>query len=161
MRSAGLLLHRRVDGRVEVLIGHMGGPFWARKDERGWSIPKGEYTADEDPLAAARREFAEELGTPPPEGTDLHPLGELRLPSGKRLTVWTGEADFDTGAVVSNTFALEWPPRSGRIAHFPEIDRAEWVPLDVARAKLVAGQVPFLDRLRTLLEPDGPPAATG
>ena len=152
--SAGILLHRLgPDGR-EVLIGHMGGPFWARKDDRAWSIPKGEHGPDEDPLAVAHREFAEELGSPVP-ATDLVPLGRLRA-SGKVLTVWAAEGDLDAEACTSNTFELEWPPRSGRIQEFPEIDRAAWFPLDQARAKLVPGQVPFLDRLAAHLSGSDP-----
>jgi predicted NUDIX family NTP pyrophosphohydrolase len=123
----------------------MGGPFWARKDDGAWSIPKGEYGPDEDALAVAHREFAEELGSPVP-ALDLLPLGELRA-SGKVLTVWAAEGDLDAGACTSNTFELEWPPRSGRIQEFPEIDRAAWFGIEEARSKLVRGQVPFLDRL--------------
>jgi len=146
-RSAGVLLHRRGDGgAVEVLVGHMGGPFWARKDAAGWSIPKGEAAEGEELLDVARREFAEELGSPVP-ATELLDLGELRVTSGKLLTVWAAEGDLDADACVSNTFPLEWPPRSGRVQEFPEIDRAAWFTLDVAREKLVRGQVPFLDRL--------------
>ncbi|WP_029430086.1 NUDIX domain-containing protein [Blastococcus sp. URHD0036] len=148
-RSAGILLHRRGPAGAEVLLGHMGGPFWARKDDGAWSIPKGEYAAEEDPEAAARREFAEELGSPVPAG-DLVPLGELRA-SGKVLAVWTVEGDLDATACRSNTFSLEWPPRSGRMQEFPEIDRAAWFDLAAARVKLVKGQVPFLDRLAALL----------
>jgi predicted NUDIX family NTP pyrophosphohydrolase len=145
--SAGLLLHRRgPDGGIEVLIGHMGGPFWARKDAGAWSIPKGEHGPDEEPRDVALREFAEELGAPAPV-TDLVPLGEVRQAGGKRLTVWAAEGDFDAAGAVSNTFSLEWPPRSGRVQEFPEIDRAAWTPLDEARVKLVKGQVPLLDRL--------------
>ena len=141
-----MLLYRVRDG-VEVLIGHMGGPFWARKDDGGWSIPKGEVDDPaDDPLAVAKREFAEELGSPVPT-SELVPLGEARVTSGKVLTVWAAEGDLDADAVVSNTFTLEWPPRSGRQQEFPEIDRAAWVPVDVARGKLVKGQVVFLDRL--------------
>src|SRR5688572_24489499 len=125
----------------------MGGPFWAKKDDGGWSIPKGEHAPDEEPLTAARREFEEELGLPLP-AQEFVLLGELRVTSGKRLTVWAGEGDLDTAAVRSNTFELEWPPRSGRLQEFPEIDRAAWFGLDAARPKLVKGQVPFLDRLR-------------
>jgi predicted NUDIX family NTP pyrophosphohydrolase len=150
--SAGVLLHRRGAGGVEVLIGHMGGPFWARKDERAWSIPKGEYGEGEVPLAVARREFEEELGSPVP-AAELVPLGEVRQSGGKRLTVWAAEGDLDAAACRSNTFELEWPPRSGRVQEFPEIDRAAWVGLDEARAKLVAGQVAFLDRLLEQLGP--------
>ena len=149
-RSAGVLLHRTRDGVVEVLIGHMGGPFWARKDAGAWSIPKGEHGADEEPRDVALREFAEEMGTPAPV-TDLVPLGEVRQSGGKRLTAWAAEGDLDAAAAVSNTFALEWPPRSGRLQEFPEIDRAAWMPLDEAREKLVRGQVPLLDRLLDLL----------
>ena len=145
-RSAGVLLWRRGGAGVEVLIGHMGGPFWARKDDAAWSVPKGEHGPDDDPLAAALREFEEEMGSPVP-ATDLVPLGEIRQSGGKVLTVWAAEGDLDAGAVVSNTFALEWPPRSGRVQEFPEIYRAAWVALDLARTKLVKGQVPLLDRL--------------
>ncbi len=147
-RSAGILLYRRAPG-LQVLLGHMGGPFWARRDEGAWSIPKGEHDDGEDALDAARREFAEELGSPVPS-TALLPLGELRAGS-KVLTVWAAEGDLDADAVVSGTFPLEWPPRSGRVQHFPEVDRAAWFGLDEARAKLVTGQVPYLDRLEALL----------
>lgn len=145
-RSAGLLLYRRHGGRLEVLIAHMGGPFWANKDDRAWSIPKGEYTVDEQPLAAARREFAEETGSPAPGGSEIA-LGELRQPGGKVVTAWAVGADYDPATLRSNTFTLEWPPRSGRQREFPEVDRAAWVDLDTARAKLVRGQVAFIDRL--------------
>ena len=149
--SAGLLLYRRHPERgVEVLVGHMGGPFWARKDAGAWSIPKGEHGADEEPRDVALREFAEEMGTPAP-ATDLVPLGEVRQSGGKRLTAWAAEGDLDAAAAVSNTFTLEWPPRSGRLQEFPEIDRAAWMPLDEAREKLVRGQVSLLDRLLDLL----------
>src|SRR3954451_4177489 len=145
--SAGVLLYRFADGgAVEVLIGHMGGPFWARKDVGGWSIPKGEAGPREEPFDVARREFAEELGSPVP-ATEFVDLGELRVSSGKLLTVWAAQGDLDAGACVSNTFPLEWPPRSGRIQQFPEIDRAAWVAVDTARSKLVKGQLPLLDRL--------------
>jgi predicted NUDIX family NTP pyrophosphohydrolase len=144
--SAGILLWRRADAGPEVLIGHMGGPFWARKDERGWSIPKGEYGPGEEAFAVACREFEEELGSPVP-ATDFMDLGELRTTSSKVLAVWAAEGDLDASAAVSNTFTLEWPPRSGRMQEFPEIDRAAWVAVEEARTKLVAGQVGFLDRL--------------
>jgi predicted NUDIX family NTP pyrophosphohydrolase len=143
--SAGILLHRLSPAGREVLLGHMGGPFWARKDDGAWSIPKGEHGPDDDPLATAHREFEEELGSPVPV-TGLVPLGQLRA-SGKVLTVWAAEGDLDAEACTSNTFELEWPPRSGRIQEFPEIDRAAWWGIDAARTKLVGGQVPFLDRL--------------
>ncbi|NEK87626.1 NUDIX domain-containing protein [Blastococcus saxobsidens] len=144
VRSSGVLLYRRTGGRVEVLLGHMGGPFWAKKDDGAWSIPKGEHDPDEDAEAAARREFAEELGCPVP-AAELHSLGEVK--GRKLLAVWAGEGDLDAAAITSNTFELEWPPRSGRLQQFPEIDRAAWFDLDTARTKLVKAQLPFLDRL--------------
>jgi predicted NUDIX family NTP pyrophosphohydrolase len=148
--SAGVLLYRRsADGGCEVLLGHMGGPFWARKDDGAWSIPKGEYGDGEDPLAVARREFEEETGSPVP-ASELVPLGQVRA-GAKLLTLWAAEGDLDADACSSNTFELEWPPRSGRVQAFPEIDRAAWFSLDEARAKLAKGQVPVLDRLRDLL----------
>ena len=150
VRSAGLLLYRR-RAEVEVLLGHMGGPFWARKDARAWSIPKGEYQPGEEAFTAARREFAEELGSAPPE-VDYLDLGSERLPGGKVLSVWAGESDFDASAIVANSFELEWPPRSGRLQSFPEIDRADWFVPAVARAKLVASQVVFIERLLATLE---------
>ena len=150
--SAGILLHRAGAAGREVLIGHMGGPFWAKKDAGGWSIPKGEYGPGEDAFAVAGREFEEELGTPVP-ATVFLPLGELRTTSSKVLTVWAADGDLDATAAVSNTFALEWPPRSGRMQEFPEIDRAAWFPVEEARTKLVKGQVPFLDRLLEALLP--------
>ncbi|EXG81415.1 NUDIX domain-containing protein [Cryptosporangium arvum] len=145
-RSAGLLLYRTAGGRVEVLLGHMGGPFWARKDEAAWSVPKGEYEPDEAPEAAARREFTEELGLPAPEGP-LLPLGEVKQSGGKTVTVWAVEGDLSPADVVPGTFGLEWPPKSGRIQQFPELDRVGWFDLDTAREKLVKGQRTFLDRL--------------
>jgi predicted NUDIX family NTP pyrophosphohydrolase len=143
--SAGLLLFRRSPD-LEVLLGHMGGPYFARRDDGAWTIPKGEYPADEEPLAAAQREFAEELGSAPP-ALPVTPLGTVRQRNGKRVTAWAIEADFDVGTVVSNTFELEWPPRSGRRQTFPEIDRAAWFTLEVARQKMIAGQDALLDRL--------------
>ena len=145
-RSAGLLLYRIRDGRPEVLIGHMGGPFWSKKDAGAWSVFKGEYDDGEEPLVAARREFEEETGSPPPDGRTLA-LGEVRQSSGKRVVAWAVEGDFDPSALASNTFTIEWPPRSGRQAEFPEIDRAEWFGLDTARRKLVRAQAAFLDAL--------------
>jgi predicted NUDIX family NTP pyrophosphohydrolase len=146
-----VLLYRRTDdGGCEVLLGHMGGPFWAKKDDGAWSIPKGEYDPGEDALVCARREFEEELGSPVP-AAELVALGEVRT-SGKVLTVWCAEGDLDAAACRSNTFQLEWPPRSGRMQEFPEIDRAAWFPLAEARAKLVKGQLPYLDRLLSLTE---------
>ena len=146
-RSAGILLYRvRDGGAVEVLLGHMGGPFWARKDAGGWSIPKGEAGPGEELFDVARREFAEELGSAVPAEEFLD-LGELRVSSAKMLSVWAAEGDLDAAGCVSNTFAMEWPPRSGRMQDFPEIDRSAWLAVDAAREKLVKGQVPFLDRL--------------
>jgi predicted NUDIX family NTP pyrophosphohydrolase len=144
--SAGLLLYRVRDGRPEVLIGHMGGPFWAKKDEGAWSVFKGEYDDAEEPLAAARREFEEETGRPPPDGPVVD-LGEVRQSSGKRVTAWAIEGDFDPSTLQSNTFTVEWPPRSGRQAEFPEVDRVEWFDLETARAKLVKAQAAFIDAL--------------
>ena len=146
-QSAGLLLYRITgDGVLEVLLAHMGGPFWARKDDGAWSIPKGEYGDGEDPLAVAIREFEEELGQPPPVTPDLD-LGEIRQSSGKRVRVWAGEGDCDVTTVTSNTFELEWPKGSGRLQQFPEVDRAEWMPVARARSKLLKGQAELLDRL--------------
>jgi predicted NUDIX family NTP pyrophosphohydrolase len=148
--SAGLLLYRRGtqgDGPVlEVLLAHMGGPFWARKDDGAWSIPKGEYEPGADPFAAARREFEEELGSAPPM-VEYHDLGSVTQSGGKVVTAWAGEADFDAAGAVSNTFELEWPRGSGRMQVFPEIDRAGWFTVDVARAKLLSSQRPLVERL--------------
>ncbi|MER5769393.1 NUDIX domain-containing protein [Streptomyces sp. NPDC001985] len=154
VRSAGLLLFRGRGDGIEVLIGHMGGPYWAARDEQSWSVPKGQYTPEEEPAAAARREFEEELGLAPPEGEWL-PLGEARQPGGKVVTLWALAADLDISLVVPGTFTMEWPPRSGRLQEFPEIDRVGWFGLDEARTRLVKGQRIFLDRLAEL------PAAAG
>jgi predicted NUDIX family NTP pyrophosphohydrolase len=151
-RSAGLLVHREsAAGGLEVLLVHMGGPFWARKDEGAWTIPKGEYDDDEDPFAVARREFTEELGKPVPDGP-VTDLGEIRQSGGKRVQVWALRADVDVTEIESNTFTLEWPPRSGKTREFPEVDRAAWFDLEAARAKLVRGQVPLLDALTASLD---------
>ena len=144
-RSAGLLLYRRAP-EFEVLLVHPGGPFFAKKDDGVWSVPKGEYEPDEDPLAAAVREFEEELGSPPPAGERID-LGDVKQRAGKIVSAWAVEGDIDAAAVVSNTFEMEWPPRSGRTAEYPEIDRAEWFDLATARTKILAAQQPFLDRL--------------
>ena len=144
--SAGILLYRNSDAGLQVWIAHMGGPFWARKDAGAWSIPKGEYLQDEDPLAAARREFAEEMGTPAPSA-DYTLLGSFRQSSGKTVTVFAAEADFRPERILSNTFPLEWPKGSGRIRDFPEVDDAGWFTLSEARTKLVRGQLPVLDSL--------------
>ncbi|MDV8149037.1 NUDIX domain-containing protein [Arthrobacter sp. B10-11] len=147
VRSAGILLYRWSPAAgLEVWIAHMGGPFWARKDEHAWSIPKGEYAEDEDPLTAARREFAEEMGNPPPPA-DYSDLGSFRQPSGKVITAFAAEWDFRPESIVSNTFPLEWPRGSGVIKHYPEIDDARWFNQTEARTKLVKGQLPILDAL--------------
>lgn len=145
-RSAGILVFRRSNGQVEVLIAHMGGPLWARKDAGAWSIPKGEYEPDETAEAAARREFQEELGLPVPAG-DLIDLGEVKQSSGKIVTVWALEGDLDPALVVPGTFEMEWPRGSGVRREFPEVDRAAWFDPATAREKLVKGQREFLDRL--------------
>lgn len=144
--SAGLVLFRRTGAGPEVLIGHMGGPFWARKDAGAWTIPKGELAEGEDPLAAAVREFTEELGTPPPDGPDV-PLGTVRQKAGKEVTAWAREGDLDPSTAVSNLVEIEWPPRSGVRRTFPEIDRVRWVPVEEARTLVVAAQAELLDRL--------------
>ncbi|MET3719977.1 MULTISPECIES: NUDIX domain-containing protein [unclassified Arthrobacter] len=151
--SAGILLYRHaVEGGLEIWIAHMGGPFWAGRQAHSWSLPKGEYQDDEDPLAAARREFTEEIGTPPPD-VDYFLLGAFRQPSGKVITVFSAEeSGFEPGEIVSNTFALEWPKGSGTIRDFPEIDDARWVTATDARNKLVKGQLPILDALAGRLE---------
>jgi predicted NUDIX family NTP pyrophosphohydrolase len=146
VRSAGLLLHRWAADVPEVLIGHPGGPFWVRRDDGAWSIPKGEYSADEDPWDAARREFAEEIGVPAPDGERLD-LGTVKQPSGKVLTVFAVAADLDVSAFRSNTFTVEWPKGSGRLREFPELDRIAWLPIGEAATKLLKGQRVFLDRL--------------
>jgi predicted NUDIX family NTP pyrophosphohydrolase len=149
-RSAGILLYRIAGGEPEVLLVHPGGPFWARKDAGAWSIPKGEHGDDEDAQAAALREFEEETGSAPPAG-ELAELGTVRLKSGKHVTAWAVEGDLDPDSIVSNTFEMEWPPRSGRKGTFPEVDRAGWFGLDEGREKLNPAQVAFLDRLGDLL----------
>lgn len=141
--SAGLLVWRP---GPQFLIGHMGGPFWARKDAGAWTIPKGELAPDEEPLDAARREFVEELGVALPDEAHFVPLGEVRQRGGKRVTAWAVQADLDVSSVVGNTFEIEWPPRSGRMQAFPEIDRAAYVDGADARRLLVPAQVEFLDR---------------
>jgi Predicted NTP pyrophosphohydrolase len=149
IRSAGLLMFRWRAGALEVLLAHPGGPFWSRRDAAAWTLPKGEIDPGEDPLAAARREFAEETGfaSAPP----FLPLGELRQRSGKRITAWAFEGDADPAALVSNAFPLEWPPRSGRLQDFPEVDRVAWFDLAHARDKLIAGQLSFLEALQAQL----------
>ena len=153
-RSAGLLVYRKAQDGIEVLLVHPGGPYWRRKDDGAWSIPKGEHDADEEPLDVAIREFREELGMDPPDVGAAVPLGEHRQPSGKLVTAWAVEGDMDVSEIVSNTFEMEWPPRSGRTAEFPEVDRADWFPPDEARRKLLRGQVVLLDRLAAVLDGD-------
>ncbi len=148
--SAGILLYRQGKAGLEVLIGHMGGPFWERKDAGAWSIPKGETKEGEDTLAVAKREFAEELGSPPPDEPFLE-LGEVRQSNGKRVVVYAVAGDLDAERARSNTFELEWPRGSGRIREFPEIDRAAWVTAEQAREKLIPAQVPFVERLARAL----------
>ena len=145
-RSAGILLYRRSAGTLEVLLVHPGGPFWAKKDLGAWSIPKGEYEEGEDPRACALREFEEELGAPPPAGP-LVELGTAKQSGGKVVTAWAAEGDADAAAARSNTFTLEWPPRSGVMREFPEADRAEWFEVDEARRRINPAQAVFLDRL--------------
>ncbi|GHH85206.1 DNA mismatch repair protein MutT [Streptomyces sulfonofaciens] len=153
-RSAGLLLFRPAPedtgrgaaDRAEVLLGHMGGPFWARRDAGAWTLPKGEYEPPEEPWEAARREFAEELGLPAPDGEPV-PLGEVRQSGGKVVTAWAVRGDLDPRAVTPGTFTMEWPRGSGRTAAFPELDRVAWFPLAGARERIVKAQTAFLDRL--------------
>ena len=147
-RSAGFLIHRRIGEQREVLLVHPGGPVWAKRDAGAWSIPKGEIELDEEPLAVARREFTEELGLAPPAG-EVVELGEIRQAGGKLVVAWAIEGTVDVTHIVSNQFEMEWPPRSGRTAEYPEVDRAEWFDLDTAREKLNAAQAAFLDRLLT------------
>jgi predicted NUDIX family NTP pyrophosphohydrolase len=152
-RSAGIVLHRGRGDGLEVLLVHPGGPAWSKRDAGAWSIPKGEYVDDEDPLAAARREFEEELGSAPPDAQAAD-LGEIRQRSGKRVRAWALAGDLDATGIVSNTVPFEWPPRSGRMIEIPEVDRAEWFGLGAAREKINVGQVPLLDRLEELLASD-------
>lgn len=146
--SAGLLLHRRGDAGIEVLLVHPGGPFWTKKDDGAWSIPKGEHGEADDPHACALREFAEELGNPPPETDEPdRDLGEVRLKSGKRVRAFARAGTLEVDEIQSNTFEQEWPPRSGRMQVFPEVDRAGWFSVDEARRKLNPAQVELVDRL--------------
>jgi predicted NUDIX family NTP pyrophosphohydrolase len=150
-QAAGILLYRRGAAGVEVLLAHPGGPLWTRKDLASWTLPKGQFTDGELPLDAARREFEEEMGSPPTG--DFQALGTLKQPSGKVIHAWAAEADFDVTTVASNLFSMEWPPRSGKIGEFPEVDRAEWFSIEEARLKILKGQAPFLDRLLALVNP--------
>lgn len=145
-RSAGLLLFRHTGEGVEVLLGHMGGPFFSKKDAGAWTVPKGEYEPGEPAWEAARREFQEELGLAPPDGEAID-LGEVRQTNGKIVTAWAIEADLDPDTIAPGTFVMEWPPRSGRIQEFPELDRVAWLSPDRAREVIVKAQAAFLDRL--------------
>lgn len=148
--SAGILLYRRQTGKIEVFLVHPGGPFWARKDDGAWSIPKGEYTSGEDPLTVAKREFKEETGSGISGTFDA--LAPLTQPSGKVISAWAVEGEIDAASISSNTFSLEWPPKSGRRQEFPEVDRAAWFDFPSAQRKLLPGQRPFLDELQQRLE---------
>lgn len=150
-RSAGILPYRKFEGELQLLLVHPGGPFWRKRDEGAWSLAKGEYDEGETPEAAARREFKEETGWDVVQ--DMHPLGEIRQKGGKYLTAFAIEADFDPKLFVSNSFEMEWPPRSGRTQSFPEIDRMAWFTPAEARVKILASQAPLLDRLAELLTP--------
>jgi predicted NUDIX family NTP pyrophosphohydrolase len=153
-RSAGILMFRRPREKLELLLVHPGGPFWAKKDLGAWSIPKGEYAEGEDARAVALREFAEETGARP-RGA-LLPLGEVVQPGRKRVTAWAVQGDFDPSRLSSNLFELEWPPKSGRKSSFPEVDRAEWFPAEEARRRILPGQREFIERLLTVLAPEKP-----
>jgi predicted NUDIX family NTP pyrophosphohydrolase len=145
--SAGLLVFREGAAGIEVLLVHPGGPFWAKRDDGAWSIPKGEYGPGEDPFEVARREFLEELGVEPPDPAAAIHLGEVRQANGKVVTAWALPGDVDASLARSNTFTMEWPPRSGRVQEFPEVDRAGWFDPVTARRKLIAAQAAFVDRL--------------
>jgi predicted NUDIX family NTP pyrophosphohydrolase len=148
--SAGIMVYKYVDGGVQVFLVHPGGPFWAKKDASAWSVPKGEYEESDDPWEAAKREFTEETGFMPPPGEQID-LGVVKY-SNKLLTVWAVEGEVDASKVVSNTFTMEWPPKSGEQQEFPEVDRAGWFSLAIAQEKLVKGQVPLLERLAKALQ---------
>jgi predicted NUDIX family NTP pyrophosphohydrolase len=151
-RSAGIVLYRHTDAEPEVLLGHMGGPYWAHRDAGAWTIPKGEIDAGDDPLEVARREFREELGVDVPPG-NLVDLGEVRQAGGKAVRAWALEGNLDARSIISNTFEIEWPPRSGRLQRFPELDRADWFDLGRARSVMVTGQRPLLDRIPPRSDP--------
>ncbi|HEV7176777.1 MAG TPA: NUDIX domain-containing protein [Solirubrobacteraceae bacterium] len=150
-RSAGLLVHRERSGEREVLLVHPGGPMWAKRDAGAWSIPKGEYDSSEDPLAAAKREFEEELGTAAPDGP-VKDLGEIKQKSGKIVSAWAVAGDLDVTEITSNTVEVQWPPRSGKMLEIPEVDRAEWFPIHEAREKINPAQAELLDRLAEILD---------
>ncbi len=148
--SAGLVVYRFRETVLEIFLVHPGGPFWAKKDEGAWSIPKGEYVEGEEPLAVARREFEEETGHAAPDG-ECSRLATIKQPGGKLVSAWACRGNFDAAAIRSNTFTLEWPPRSGRKAEFPEIDRAGWFPIEEAKRKLLKGQIGILEELCRML----------
>ncbi len=150
-RSAGILLYRVREDAMEVLLVHPGGPYWAKRDLGAWSIPKGEHEGGEDAIACALREFAEELGSPPPDG-EMVDLGEVRQKGGKVVSAWALEGDADPASATSNTFTIEWPPRSGAMREFPEVDRVAWFSLDEARRRILPAQAPLVDRLETSIE---------
>lgn len=150
--SAGLLMYRHRKGILQVFLVHPGGPYWAKKDLGSWSIPKGEFTPDEDPLEAARREFEEETGFP--AAGHFRPLRPIRQPSGKMVHAWAFEGDCDPLAIKSNLFSMVWPPRSGKYQEFPEVDRAEWFTIETAKDKILKGQVGFLDELQGMVGSD-------
>ena len=149
-KSAGLLLFRETAAGLEVLLVHPGGPFWAKKDDGSWSIPKGEFEDGEEPLAAAKREFEEEMGVPATGEFML--LKPLKQPSGKLVFAWAVRSDFDPSRLKSNMFSMEWPPKSGRQREFPEVDKAAWFDVETARRKILKGQAPFLDQLLVMLQ---------
>ena len=149
-KSAGLLLFRETATGLEVLLVHPGGPFWAKKDDGSWSIPKGEFSDEEEPLAAAKREFEEEMGVQ--AIAEFMPLKPLKQPSGKLVFAWALRSDFDPSSLKSNTLSMEWPPKSGRHREFPEVDKAAWFDVETARRKILKGQTPFLDQLLVKLQ---------
>jgi predicted NUDIX family NTP pyrophosphohydrolase len=159
-QSAGLLLFRESAGNLEVLLVHPGGPFWAKKDDGVWSIPKGEFEDDEDPFDVARREFQEETGMAPPVG-EFIPLQPVRQPGGKTVHAWAVKGDFDPAALKSNTFSMEWPPRSRRQQEFPEVDRAAWLSIPLAKRKILKGQMPILVELLQKLGTSGKTSESG
>lgn len=152
-KSAGLMLYRQAsDGSgLEILLVHPGGPFWRKKDEGAWTVPKGEFDDDEEPLDAAKREFKEELGSPAPNG-DYVTLGSVKQKGGKTVYAWAVKGDFDPGKLESNTFTCEWPPNSKRMQQFPEVDRADWFTPEVAKRKILPAQVPFINGLLEILQ---------
>ena len=149
-KSAGLLLYRENSGGLEVLLVHPGGPFWQKKDDGSWTVPKGEFDDNEDPLQAAKREFEEETGAAPPDGEYL-PLKPIKQPSGKTVYAWAINGDFDPAKLRSNMFPMEWPPNTGKLQQFPEIDRAAWLRPEIAKRMITKGQVPLIDQLITIV----------